>query len=230
MRQRLSSLAAAAAALALSGALVSTSALAATAVLPPPDDAVSKSGNRDYRIGPDDTLDISVLQAAELTKSVHVDSSGRILLPLLGSMKAGGRTPDELSGDIAEALKKSYMKDPQVTVAVKDAQSQKVTVDGAVIQPGVYPLTGRTTLLQAVSLAKGPDPKLANIRHVAIFRTVGGTRHSAMYDLSQVRTGKAEDPEVYGNDIIVVDTSGSKSFFQTFSGGFGLLGMLVRPY
>ena len=122
------------------------------------------------------------------------------------------------------------MKDPQVTVAVKEAQSQKVTVDGAVIQPGVYPLTGRTTLLQAVSLAKGPDPKLANIKHVAIFRTIGGTRRSAMYDLSQVRTGKADDPEVFGNDIIVVDTSGSKSFFQNFSGGFGLLGLLVHPY
>ena len=92
------------------------------------------------------------------------------------------------------------------------------------------PALGHTTLLQAVSLAKGPDPKLANIRRVAIFRTIGGTRKSAFYDLAQVRTGKAEDPEVYGNDIIVVDTSGSKSFFQNFSGGFGLLWLLLHPY
>lgn len=224
MRLRISLLAASAA------IVLSTSALAAPSLPPPDDAAAGKAGTRDYRIGPDDTLDINVFQIAELTRSVHVDSGGRILLPLLGSMQASGRTPDELSVEIGEALKKSYMKDPQVTVAVKEAQSQRVTVDGAVIQPGVYPLSGRTTLLQAVSLAKGPDPKLANIRHVAIFRTIGGTRHSAFYDLSQVRTGKAEDPEVYGNDIIVVDTSGSKSFFQNFSGGFGLLGMLVRPY
>ena len=217
---------AAAAALALA-----SSAVMAAPQLPPPDDLAGATvGSRDYRIGPDDTLDINVFQIAELTRTVHVDSTGKILLPLLGSVQASGRTPDQLSTDIAAQLKKSYMNDPQVTVAVKEAQSQRVTVDGAVVQPGVYPLTGRTTLLQAVSLAKGPDPKLANIRHVAIFRTVGGTRHSAMYDLSQVRTGKAEDPEVYGNDIIVVDTSGSKSFFQNFSGGFGLLGMLIRPY
>ena len=122
------------------------------------------------------------------------------------------------------------MNDPQVTVAVKDAQSQRVTIDGAVLQPGVYPLTGRTTLLQAVSLAKGPDPRLANVRRVAIFRTVGGTRHSAVYDLSEVRTGKAEDPEIYGNDIVVVDTSGAKSFFANFSGSFGILGALVHPW
>lgn len=226
MRHRLSLLVAAAAL-----AMGSMSALAATSNLPPPDDAApGRVGTRDYRIGPDDTLDINVFQITELTRTVHVDSGGRILLPLLGSMQASGRTPDELSVDIAEELKKSYMKDPQVTVAVKEAHSQRVTVDGAVVQPGVYPLSGRTTLLQAVSLAKGPDPKLANIRHVAIFRTVGGARQSAFYDLSQVRTGKVEDPEVYGNDIIVVDTSGSKSFFQNFSGGFGLLGLFVRPY
>lgn len=200
------------------------------ASLPPPDSALARAGASDYRIGPDDKLDINVFQIAELSRTVTVDSGGKVLLPLLGSLQASGRTPSELSDDIATALKKSFMKDPQVTVSVKEAQSERVTVDGAVVQPGVYPLTGRTSLLQAVSLAKGPDPRLANIKRVAIFRTVGGSRRSAFYDLSQVRSGKAEDPEIYGNDIVVVDTSGSKSFFQNFQGSFGLLGMLVRPW
>ena len=200
------------------------------APLPPPDNAPARVGASDYRIGPDDKLDINVFQIAELSRTVTVDSGGKVLLPLLGSLQASGRTPGELSNDIATALKKSFMKDPQVTVSVKEAQSERVTVDGAVIQPGVYPLTGRTSLLQAVSLAKGPDPRLANIKRVAIFRTVGGSRRSAFYDLGQVRSGKAEDPEIYGNDIVVVDTSGSKSFFQNFQGSFGLLGMLVRPW
>ena len=203
---------------------------ASAAPLPPPDVAAARAGASDYRIGPDDKLDINVFQIAELSRTITVDSGGKILLPLLGSLQASGRTPGELSADIGAALKKSYMKDPQVTVSVKEAQSERVTVDGAVIQPGVYPLSGRTTLLQAVSLAKGPDPRLANIRRVAIFRTVGGARRSAFYDLGMVRNGKAEDPEIYGNDIVVVDTSGSKSFFQNFQGSFGLLGMLVRPW
>lgn len=226
MRRRLPSLAAAAF-IALAGA----PALAVAAPLPPPDSAgVLRPESAEYRIGAQDQLEINVFGIEELKRSVQVDSGGKVLLPLIGQVQAGGRTPGELSGDIATALKAKYMKDPQVIVTVKEAQSQKVTVDGAVIQPGVYPLAGPTTLLQAVSLARGPDPKLANVKRVAIFRQVGGERRSAFYDLTQIRTGKAEDPQVYGSDIVVVDTSGTKSFFQNFQGGFGILGMLLRPW
>jgi polysaccharide export outer membrane protein len=225
MRRRLPSLAVTAL-----FALAGSSALAASSLPPPDVGGRAQVGVADYRIGPQDSLDISVDQLAEMSKTVQVDTGGRILLPLVGSMQAAGRTPGELSDDIAQALKKRYMKDPQVVVSLREAQGNRVTIDGAVLQPGVYPLTGPTTLLQAVSLAKGPDPKLADIRHVAIFRTVGGTRRTAFYDLSQVRSGKAEDPAVYGNDIVVVNTSGSKSFMQNFSGGFGLVGRLIRPW
>lgn len=188
------------------------------------------SGAQEYRIGVNDTLDISVFQIDELKRSVIVDSGGWILLPLVGQIHARGRTPGELSTDIATALKKTYMKDPQVIVSVKESQSQRVTIDGAVNQPGVYPLSGPTTLLQAVSLARGPDPKLANVKKVGLFRTINGTRRHAMYDLTQIRKGKTEDPQIYANDIVVVDTSSGKSFFQNFQGGFGVLGMLFTPF
>ena len=229
MRRRSSSLAAAVALL----ALAASPALAASASLPPPD-AVARAtpGITEYRIGPADTLDINVSQLPELTKVVEVGQGGKILLPLIGQVQAAGRTPVELSDDIATALKKKYMKDPIVVVAVKDAQGDKITVDGAVTKPGVYPLAGPTTLLQAVALAQGPDPTLANPKRVAIFRTIGGQRRSAFYDLTQIRTGHAEDPAIYGNDIVVVDTSGTKSFMQNFQGGsvLGLLGMVLRPW
>jgi polysaccharide export outer membrane protein len=227
MRRRTSSLAAAAVL-----ALAAAPALAATPLPPPDTIARITPGATEYLIGPADTLDINVNQLPEFTKTVEVDPSGRILLPLIGQVQAAGRTPAQLSDDIAVALKKKYMKDPLVVVSVKEAQGQKVTVDGAVSKPGVYPLAGPTTLLQAVALAQGPDPKLANPKKVAIFRTVGGERRAAFYDLTQIRTGKAEDPVVYGNDIVVVDQSGAKSFMQNFQGGsfLGLLGMLVRPW
>lgn len=226
MRRLMPSLAAAALV-----ALASSSALAASASLPPPDSITQiRAGTADYRIGPQDTLDINVSQLPELSKTFQVDSGGKVLLPLLGEVSAAGRTPAQLSDDIAAGLKKSYMKDPQVVVAVKDAASQKVTIDGAVNQPGVYPLTGPTTLLQAVSLAKGPDPHYANPKRVAVFRTINGARRTAFYDLTQIRSGHAEDPQVYGSDIIVVDQSGGKAFMQNFQGGFGLLGMLIRPW
>jgi polysaccharide biosynthesis/export protein len=226
MSRRLPSLAAAA-----FFTLAGAPAFAATASLPPPDSAaVLRPESADYRIGAQDELEINVFGIEELKRDVVVDSGGKILLPLIGQINAGGRTVPELSSDIATALKAKYMKDPQVIVTVKAAQSQKVTVDGAVQSPGVYPLAGPTTLMQAISLAKGPDPRLANPKKVAIFRTIGGTRKQAFYDLTAIRAGKAEDPQVYGSDIVVVDTSGAKSFFQNFSGSFGLLGMLLRPW
>lgn len=228
MRRRSPSLAAAAFL-----ALAASPALAASTSLPPPDNSVRATpGATDYRIGPADSLDINVSQLPELTKTVEVSPSGKILLPLIGQVQASGRTPVELSNDIAVDLKKKYMKDPIVTVAVKDAQGDKVTVDGAVMKPGVYSLGGATTLLQAVALAQGPDPKLANTKRVAIFRTVGGQRRTAYYDLNEIRMGKATDPVIYGNDIIVVDQSGTKSFMQNFGGGsiLGVLGLLARPW
>jgi polysaccharide export outer membrane protein len=226
MRRRLTTLSVAAL-LALNAAPVLAARIAD---LPPPDAYTQAKGGMEYHIGPQDVLDISVSQVEELSKPVTVDTSGKILLPLVGQIPAAGRTPAELSGDIATALKKNYMKDPQVVVSLKESQLQKVTVDGAVIQPGVYPLPGPTTLMQAVSLAKGADPKFANLKRVAIFRTVNGERRSAFYDLAQIRSGRAPDPQVFGSDIVVVDTSGTKDFFQNFSGGFGLLGMLIRPW
>jgi polysaccharide export outer membrane protein len=226
MRRASSSLAAAAFL-----ALAASPALAASSTLPPPDTVVRAApGATDYRIGPADSLDINVSQLPELTKVVEVGPGGTILLPLIGQVQASGRTPVELSDDIATALKKKYMKDPIVVVSVKEAQGSRVTLDGAVTKPGVYPLAGPTTLLQAIALAQGPDPKLANLKRVAIFRTIGGRRQTQIYDLTQIRTGRAEDPTIYGNDIVVVDTSGTKSFFQNFQGGFGLLGMLIRPW
>jgi polysaccharide export outer membrane protein len=225
MRRRLPSLTAAA----LLALTAGTPALAATN-LPPPDSVTQIRAGADYRIGPQDMLDINVSQVEDLSKSYQVDMGGKLLLPLVGQIQAAGRTPAELSTDIAAALRKHYMKDPQVVVQVKDAQSQKVTVDGAVGQPGVYPLTGPTTLMQAVSLAKGADPKLANPHRVAIFRTINGERRSAFYDLTDIRSGRQPDPPVYGSDIVVVDTSGAKNFVQNFQGTFGFLGMMLRPW
>lgn len=195
--------------------------------LPPPDSAVAiRPGDDDYRIGPKDMLDISVFQVADLTRTAQVDTGGKIILPLVGQITAAGRTPGELSNDIAASLGKSYMKNPQVVVSVKEASSQKITVDGAVSQPGVYALTGPTTLMQAVALARGADPRLANLRRVAVIRTVRNERTTAHFDLGAIRQGKAIDPQIYGQDIIIVDTSAGKSFLSNFSQAFPVLSLI----
>lgn len=195
----------------------------ASTSLPPPDVARYAEA-REYVIGPSDMLEVAVFQAAQLDRTVEVDAQGRIDLPLVGAMTAAGKSPKQLSTDIAAALEQKYLQSPQVTVRVKEAASQKVTVEGSVAQPGVYPVTARTTLLQAIAMARGAE-RDANEKRVAIFRTVNDKRAVGVFDLTAIRQGKAEDPEVYGNDVVVVERSGAKSILQSITGVAPILGI-----
>jgi polysaccharide export outer membrane protein len=170
----------------------------------------------DYKIGAGDQLDINVFDIPDLSRSLQVDAGGNIELPLVGEVTAGGKTSEQLADVIAADLKRRYVKNPLVTVVVKDAVSERVTVDGAVIAPGSYPLTGPTTLLQAVALAKGPDPKIADEHKVELFRMVNGERQGAVYDLAAIRSGKAVDPAVHGRDVVEIPESGGKKMWHGF--------------
>lgn len=108
-----------------------------------------------YRIGPDDVLDINVFAAPELNRQVRVSSGGEISLPLLGQIRAAGLTPVELESRLQDLLRRTYMKDPHVSVFVRDLQSHPVSVMGAVKTPGVFQVRGPRTLLEVLSLAGG---------------------------------------------------------------------------
>ncbi len=168
----------------------------------------------DYRIGPLDKLNITVFEVKELTvENMQVDASGQILLPLIGSVMAKGKTTTALSHEIADRLRETYLQSPQVSVTVADTASQKVTVEGAVNEAGVFELKGRTSLLEVVARAKGVS-KAANARRVSIVRSVDGVPHAATFDLAAISAGKARNPEVIANDVIIVDTSKSKSVWH----------------
>jgi len=161
----------------------------------------------EYRIGPLDSLDITVFQIQDLSlKKAQVDSRGQLRLPLIGAVTAGGRTAAELSADIAARLGEKYLQNPQVSVVVVEALSQKVSVEGAVNEAGVFPLKGRTGLLEAVAEAKG-ESRTGNPRRVAIVRSVDGAPHAALFNLLAIRAGLARDPEVMAGDTVVVDGS-----------------------
>jgi polysaccharide export outer membrane protein len=161
----------------------------------------------EYRIGPLDSLDITVFQIQDLSlKKVQVDSQGQLRMPLIGSVTAGGKTAAELSADIAARLGERYLQDPQVSVVVVEALSQKVSVEGAVNEAGVFQLKGRTGLLEAVAEAKG-ESRTGNPRRVAIVRNVDGAPHAALFNLVAIRAGRARDPEVMAGDTVVVDGS-----------------------
>lgn len=161
----------------------------------------------EYRIGVGDKLAVRVFQVEDLSfEELVVDTSGNINMPLIGAVRGAGRTSGEMSTDIAMQLSRQYLRNPQVTVTVKEAASQKITVDGAVTKPGVYEMRGSTSLLQAVAMAEGPS-RVADLTKVAVFRSIDGRRSVAVFDLSAIRQGRATDPQVLGDDVIVVDTS-----------------------
>ena len=197
--------------------------------LPPPDTTTASGayeGGSDYRIGAQDLLEVSVFGIEDLSRSVRVNSNGQISLPLIGGVMAGGKTIPELERDIGAKLESGYVRDPQVSVFVKEFTSQQVTLEGALKKPGIYPLTGKTTLIQAISMAQGLDD-LADLSGVIVFRTIDGKRMGAVYDLAQVRAGTAPDPQIYGDDVIVVEKSGSRSAFREFIRSIPAIGIFT---
>jgi len=186
--------------------------------LPPPDTTSSGgayTGVSDYRVGPQDLIEITVFQVPDLSRTVRVNSGGQISLPLIGVVQAGGLTIPELEKAIGKKLSEKYLQDPQVTAFVKEFTSQRVTLEGSVMKPGIYPLTGRTTLLQAIAMGGGLD-RVADPRGVVIFRQIGGKKMGAVFDVRNIRTGKDEDPLLYGDDVVVVEESGSKTALRRF--------------
>lgn len=167
----------------------------------------------EYRVGPSDLLAVTVFQLQDLDREVRVNNLGHISLPLIGEVEAAGRTVTELEQDIAARYAARYLQDPQITVFVKDFASQRVTVGGAVKKPGIYPLTSRLTLLQALALAEG-TAEVASLRNVVIFRNAGGKREFARFDVAAIQAGELADPELVGEDVVVVDTSSGKIALQ----------------
>jgi polysaccharide export outer membrane protein len=187
-----------------------TSITATPAVLPAPDAFQSQPS---YRLGPWDVIDIHVFRMTDFDETTSLDGNGNIRLPLVGEVSAADHTTAQLAHDIEARLGAAYLEHPQVSVTVRDAVSNKVVVDGSVVQPGAYPIEGRVSLSAAIALARGED-KLADMHSVAIFRTIGGERKVARFDIGRIRRGDYSDPDVYRGDVIVVGTSGLKSAIQ----------------
>lgn len=175
--------------------------------------AAATPGNTGYKIGPQDMLDFSVFKAPELQRTAAVSEDGTINLPLVGEIPASGRTASELERDIAQRLGKKYLQNPQVTIVVREYNSQRITLEGAIKKPGVYPLKGKTTLLQAVATAEGFSD-LAE-QTVVVFRQTNGQRTAAKFDIAEIRSGSAADPVLQAGDTIVASNSVAKETFQT---------------
>lgn len=134
----------------------------------PPAESLFDLRRSDYRIGRQDLLEISVFDVEELDQIVRVADDGAITMPLLGRLAVEGLTKGELEELIGRLLEESYVRDPQVTVFVKEYESKRVAVSGAVKRPGAYEMLGRKTLIEMISVAGGLDTDLGN--EIVIFR------------------------------------------------------------
>lgn len=182
----------------------------------------------DYRIGPLDTLDVTVFQEPDLSvKALEVDASGRIALPLVGAVEAKGKTAPQLASELETLFGAKYLRNPEVTVTVASSVSQKVSVQGEVVQPGVYQLTGPTTLLDVMSLAKG-ETDVAKLDQVVVFRNINGERMGAVFSVASIRRGEAPDPVIQGNDLVVVGSSEARKLWQNIVRAAPILGVFTR--
>ena len=163
-----------------------------------------------YKIAPMDTVSVKVFKMPDLTGDYEVDLAGHISMPLIGEVSAYDLTTAQLDDALTRKLGEKYLENPDVSVGVKSSTRRSVTVDGAVNRSGSFPVNGPTTLMQAVAAAGGARED-ANIRRVAIFRTIGGQRQAAAFDLQDIRRGASKDPEVYAGDIVVIDGSAIKA-------------------
>lgn len=205
---------------------VATVGAAESGALPPPNQADQFGQNRPYLIGPFDKLVIDVFGIEELSnKEVQTDAAGRISFPLAGVVEAAGKTPAEVEELLKKLLRGRFVRDPQVTVNLKETVSQVITVDGQVNGPGLYPVVGRMTLMRAIATAKGTAEN-AKLDDVVIFRTVNGQRMAGLYNLRAIRRGYYEDPEVFANDVVLVGDSPARRLFKD---AIQILPLLTTP-
>lgn len=174
--------------------------------MPAPDALELFQQEQPYRIGPLDALVYSVYGAPGLEGDILVDSGGRISIPLVGAVVAAGKTPESLATEIAAALRDAHVRDPQVAINLRQINSQIVTVDGQVVQPGNYQPVPGMTLLRSIAAARGLT-EFAKANDVVVFRTVEGRDYVAVYNLLAIRQGAYPDPRIYANDRIVVGDS-----------------------
>ncbi len=184
-----------------------TPAVAAPAKADPAHDEHAKAPHSDssYVIGANDVLAINVWKEPDVSRSVPVRSDGKISLPLVGELQAGGQTPQQLEQEIAKRLS-SYISEPEVTVIVTDSKSQKINILGMVSRPGAFLLTSSTTVLDAIAMAGG-FKDFAKQKSIYVLRQdADGKQQRLSFNYKDVIKGKNVEQNIrlQAGDTVVV--------------------------
>ena len=164
----------------------------------------------EYRVQPDDVLQIDVYEEPDLTTKVRVTGSGEINFPLLGRMYVAGLSVIEVQEKFTQSLGQDYLVNPQVQVFIETYHARNVFVAGAVAKPGSYALpTGRpTTVMEAITMAGGFSEDAA-INNTRIIRIQEGREQTIPVKVNDIikKGDKNKDVQVLPNDVIFVPES-----------------------
>jgi polysaccharide biosynthesis/export protein len=157
-----------------------------------------------YVIGPDDLLGVLFWRDKDMSGDVAVRPDGKISLPLLNEIDAAGLTPEQLREKLTTAASK-FLEEPNVTVVVKQINSRKVHITGAVAKPGAYPLTAPTTVLQLISMAGGLS-EFAKAKEIMVVRVENGRQIAFKFNYKEVAAGKnlKQNIELKPGDSVIV--------------------------
>jgi polysaccharide export outer membrane protein len=158
----------------------------------------------DYRLGPEDVLEVAVWKEEGLRKDVLVRPDGMISFPLVGEVRAAGRTASEVQAEVSERLKR-FLSSPVVSVTVTRVAAQKIYVIGRVAKPGEFSSGRYIDVLQALSMAGGLTP-FASPNDIRVMRREGGRQVALPFRYDDVVRGRNVDQNVIlkPGDVVVV--------------------------
>lgn len=188
--------------------------LAYEAGLPAPERADQLTATRQYLVGPGDKLRIDAYALDDLSREVLVDGAGWVSFPIAGAINVNGLEPRQIADLLTQKLKQAYIRNPEVSVNLIEADSQNIAIEGEVKEPGLYSVINHSSLLRLVAAAKGTT-EFANDKNVVILRTVNDRRYAGVYNLNSIRSGRYPDPKLYSNDVVLVGDSLSKRRLDT---------------
>ena len=185
--------------------LIFTCNMPADAVAEPDATVVAPASNNDYKLGPEDVVDIFVWKEPDLsTTGLVVRPDGKISLPLAGEIEVSGKSASQLQADIATRLQK-YVSQPVVNVMVKQINSQKISVLGEVRKPDVYKIKTRVTVLDAIAMAGGFTDLARPTRVVVLRKNPDGQQQRFRINLKEVTEGQGQPFYLEPLDTVYVE-------------------------
>lgn len=184
-------------------------------------------GGNEQPLSPNDVLEVNVFQVDNLNRTVQVDASGQVSLPLIGTMTAAGKTVRQLEKEVEAAYGAKYLQSPDVTIFIKESIGQRITVDGEVNKAGIYPVASNSSLIDAVALAGGFNT-IGDAGKVFVYRSIGQDTLVANYNVEAIRAGKMRNPRIYGGDKVVVFASKSKIAMNNLKDALGVASSAAR--